>query len=165
MNRSFSFIGVFLASAGLASVTCASGLPKESLQVIVKSLQDTTVEVRIAAAQALAQTGNDTALKPLESALMISTDANEQTALAQALEALNEKSTFKRLSEALANPQFTWGAGAKAKAVEVIGVIGERKAIKELTILAGGEQEPAVKAAAIRALGTIGAPPKKEDKK
>jgi HEAT repeat protein len=71
----------------------------------------------------------------------------------------------KRLSDALVNPQFTWGAGAKPRAVETIAKIGDRKVIKWLTDLLASEQEPAVRAAAIRALGEIGAPPRKEEKK
>jgi len=76
--------------------------------------------------------------------------------------AIHNKETVKRLSDALANPQFTWGAGAKAKAIDVIAKIGERKVIKWLTDIVSGEQDPAVRAAAIRALGQIGAPPKKK---
>jgi HEAT repeat protein len=68
------------------------------------------------------------------------------------------------LSDSLANPQFTWGAGAKARAVDVIGKIGQKKVIKWLTDIVAGEQDPPVRAAAARALGDIGAPPKKEKK-
>ena len=96
---------------------------------------------------------------------MASTDPAEQEALSKALITANDKGTPKRLSEALSNPQFTWGNGAKAKAVAVAGKIGDKKMVKWLTDLLSGEQEPAVKAAAIRALGAIGAPPKKEEKK
>jgi HEAT repeat protein len=143
----------------------ASGLPKTSIQSIIKSLQDTNVEVRIAAAQALIDVPDDTAIRPLETALIASADPAEQDALSRALIVANDKATTKRLSEALSNPQFTWGSGAKAKAVMVVGKIGDKKMIKWLTDLLGSDQEPSVKAAAIRALGAIGAPPKKEEKK
>ncbi|HVO32967.1 MAG TPA: HEAT repeat domain-containing protein [Elusimicrobiota bacterium] len=148
-----------------ATLLGASGLPKVTVQTLIKLLQDTSVEVRTAAAQALTEVPDAAAVKPLETALVASSDANEQQALVAALEAVNDKSTAKRLSEGLSNPQFTWGAGAKAKAVEVVGKIGDRKMIKWLTDLSASEQEPAVRAAAARALGQIGAPPKKDDKK
>ncbi len=44
----------------------------------------------------------------------------------------------------------------------VIAQIGAKKQIKWLTDILAGEHEPAVRAAAARALGEIGAPPKKE---
>jgi HEAT repeat protein len=144
------------------SVGWGAGLPKASLQAIVKSLQDTNVEVRVAAAQALTQVPDKGAAKPLENALIVSADAAEQEALAKALEAVNDSGSVKRLSDALANPQFTWGTGAKPRAIQVIGKIGKNDAAKWLTTLLASEQEPAVRAAAIRALGEIGAPPKKE---
>jgi len=103
-------------------------------------------------------------VKPLETALVASVDAAEQEALVKALVAANDSETPKRLGDALANPQFTWGKGAKARAVEVIGKIGQKKMVKWLTDILAGEQEPAVRAAAARALGDIGAPPKKEKK-
>jgi HEAT repeat protein len=151
---------------GVAGAAWASGLPKPSVQALIKALQDSNVEVRTAAAQALAQVPDaaEQSAKPLETALMASAEAAEQEALVKALVTANDSATSKRLSDALANPQFTWGAGAKAKAVEVIGKIGQKKVIKWLTDIVAGEQEPAVRAAAARALGEIGAPPKKEKK-
>jgi HEAT repeat protein len=151
---------------GMAVTGSASGLPKVSVQVLIKALQDSNLEVRTAAGQALAAVPDaaELAVKPLESALMASADATEQDALVKALVAADDSATPKRLTEALANPQFTWGAGAKAKAVDVIGQIGQKKMVKWLTDVVAGEQEPAVRAAAARALGQIGAPPKKEKK-
>ena len=143
----------------------ASGLPKTSEQALVKALQDPSAEVRAAAALAIAAMPDDNATKPLESVLIASADAAEQEATVQALIAINDKATAKRLSEALANPQFTWGNGAKTRAVEVVGKIWEKKSIKWLTDLLNSDQEPAVKAAALKALTLIGAPPKKEEKK
>lgn len=136
------------------------------MQVLVRALQDPAVEVRTAAAHALAQVPDaaEQAVKPLETALVASADAGEQDALVNALVAADDSGTPKRLSESLVNPQFTWGNGAKAKAVEVIGKIGQKKMIKWLTDIVAGEQEPSVRAAAARALGEIGAPPKKEKK-
>ena len=156
----------FCVAAMMAGVSFASGLPKASIQAVIKSLQDTNVEVRTAAAQTLAQAPDDSAARPLETALIASADANEQAALTAALIAVADKMTIKRLTEALSNPQFTWGAGAKPKAVDVIGKLGEKdkKVLKWLTDLAAGEQEPAVRAAALRAMGAIGAPPKKDKK-
>jgi len=144
----------------------ASGLPKTSVQSLVKALQDTNLEVRTAAAQALAAIPDaaEDAVKPLETALVASADAGEQGALVNALIVANDSKTPRRLSESLVNPQFTWGNGAKAKAVEVIGKIGQKKMVKWLTDIVAGEQEPAVRAAAARQLGEIGAPPKKEKK-
>ena len=143
----------------------ASGLPKASMQMLIKSLQDSHVEVRTAAAQALIELPESAAIKPLESALIASADAAEQDALVKALIANDERDSAKRLSEAVANPQFTWGAGAKACAVEVIGKVGQKKYVAWLTSLAAsGDGEPAVRAAAIRVLGELGAPPKKEKK-
>jgi HEAT repeat protein len=144
----------------------ASGLPKSSVQALTKALQDSAVEVRTAAAQAFAQIPEaaQAAVKPLESALVASADGGEQDALVKALILADESGTVKRLTEALSNPQFTWGNGAKAKAVEVIAKIGQKKTVKWLTDIVAGEQEPAVRAAAARALGEIGAPPKKEKK-
>jgi HEAT repeat protein len=156
---SFASVSVLVCSAA------AADLPKNSIQVLIKALQDSHVEVRVAAAEALAQVPDELAAKPLETALVASAEPAEQQALAKALVVIKEKGTFKRLSEALANPQFTWGSGAKAKAVEVVGKVGDKKAIKWLTDLLASEQEPAVHAAAARALGEIGAPPKKEEKK
>jgi HEAT repeat protein len=142
----------------------AGGLPKQSVQTLMKALQDTNLEVRTAAAQALGAIPDaaEQVVKPLEAALIASADGGEQDALARALIAANNSGTPKRLTESLVNPQFTWGAGAKAKAVDVIGKIGQRKMIKWLTDIVAGEQEPAVRAAAARQLGEIGAPPKKE---
>jgi HEAT repeat protein len=148
----------------MAAIALASGLPKPTVQAIVKSLQDTNLEVRVAAAQALSEVPDDAAAKPLESALIASADASEQDALVKALIAVNDSASVKRLSDALANPQFTWGAGAKPKAVEAIAGIGQAKVTKWLTTILASEQEPAVRAAAIRALGQIGAPPKKDKK-
>jgi HEAT repeat protein len=69
------------------------------------------------------------------------------------------------LSEAVANPQFTWGNGAKARAVEVIGKVGQKKYIAWLTSLAAsGDGDASVRAAAIKVLGELGAPPKKDKK-
>ena len=163
MIRRLILAGVALVAVN--AILLASGLPKASLQTMLKSLQDSNGEVRTAAAQALAQVPDESASKPLETALIASADAAEQAAIVAALEAIDDKATAKRLSDALANPQFTWGAGAKAKAVEVIGKIGDRKVIKWLTDLVAGDQDPTVRAAALRALGRIGAPPKKEEKK
>jgi HEAT repeat protein len=143
----------------------SAGLPKASIQAVIKNLQDANVDVRAAAAHALAQVPDDAAAKPLENALIASADAGEQDALVQALIAVNDSASVKRLSDALVNPQFTWGAGAKPKAIAVIATIGNRKVIKWLTDVLGSEQEPAIRAAALRALGEIGAPPKKEEKK
>ena len=150
---------------GVAQVF-GSGLPKLSVQALTKALQDTNVEVRTAAAQALSQVPDaaEQAVKPLETALIAGSDAAELEALAKALIAADDSGTPKRLSDSLVNPQFTWGNGAKAKAVEVIGKVGQRKMVKWLTDIVAGEQEPAVRAAAARSLGEIGAPPKKEKK-
>ena len=144
----------------------ASGLPKPSVLALIKALQDTNVEVRTAAALTLAEVPDaaEQSVKPLETALIASANPTEQDALIKALVAAGDSDTPKRLSDSLANPQFTWGAGAKAKAVEVIGKIGQKKVIKWLTDIVAGEEEPAVRAAAARALGEIGAPPKKEKK-
>jgi HEAT repeat protein len=166
MRRILIAVGcVVLLLAVPASRSRASGLPKPTVQAIIKGLQDPNVEVRTAAAQALTQVPDESAVKPLETALIASADADEQEALVKALETIRDAASVKRLSDALTNPQFTWGNGAKAKAVEVIGDIGQRKVIKWLTDYIASEQEPAVRAAAIRALGTIGAPPKKEEEK
>ncbi len=155
-----------LAVVSLGAVlSWGSGLPKPSTQAIIKALQDSNLEVRVAAVQALTVMPDKTAIKPLENALIASADASEQEALVKALVAHDDLSTVKRLSDALANPQFSWGSGAKPRAIEVIGRIGEGKTVKWLTDLLASEQEPAVRAAAIRALTQIGAPPKKEEKK
>lgn len=163
MNKSL-FLVVLMA--GVTGLGQASGLPKQSIQVLMKALQDPNAEVRTAAAQALLQVPDDAepAVKAMESALIASADANEQEALVKALVLVNDSGSAKRLSEALANPQFTWGNGAKAKAVEVVGQIGQKKMIKWLTDIVGSEQEPAVRAAAAKQLGAIGAPPKKDKK-
>src|SRR6185295_3345826 len=100
---------------------------------------DSSVEVRTSAAQAVAQVPDDAAAKPLENALIASADAAEQEALVKALVAVNDSGSTKRLSDALANPQFTWGTGAKPKAVEVIGKIGQKKSIKWLTDVLASE--------------------------
>jgi HEAT repeat protein len=141
----------------------AGGLPKASVQVLVKSLQDASPEVRTAAALALAAIPDaaEDAVKPLETALVAGADGGELDALTKALLAANDSGTPKRLSEFLVNPQFTWGAGAKVKAVELVGKIGQKKMIKWLTAIASGEQDPPIRAAAIHMLGDIGAPPKK----
>lgn len=158
-----SLLGVIALSVPVTVL--AAGLPKASIQALIRALQDSNLEVRIAAAQALAQVPEESAAKPLETALIASADPAEQDALSKALVAADDSSSVKRLSDALNNPQFTWGAGAKAKVVAVVGVMGQKKVLKWLTDLSVGEQDPAVKAAAIRALGQIGAPPKKEEKK
>lgn len=155
----------FFVVCATPSLLFSSGLPKATVQQIIRALQDANLEVRIAAAQALADVPDSSAAKPLETALIASADATEQEALSKALVAADDSGTVKRLTEALINPQFTWGAGAKAKAIEVVGKRGEKKTIKWLTDLLNGDQEPAVKAAALKALGAIGAPPKKEEKK
>ncbi len=144
----------------------AGGLPKQTVLALVKALQDTNVEVRTGAAQALAEVPDaaEQAVKPLETALIASADAGEQDALVKALLQANDDSTPKRLIDSLMNPQFTWGNGAKAKAIEVIGKVGQKKTVKWLTDIVAGDQEPAIRAAAARALGLIGAPPKKEKK-
>jgi len=144
----------------------AGGLPKQSVQALIKALQDSNVDVRTAAAVAVSQVPDaaEQAVKPLETALVASADASEQDALVKALIAANDSGTPKRLSDSLANPQFTWGAGAKAKAVEVIGKIGQKKVVKWLTDIVAGEQEPAVRAAAARALGQIAGTPPYEPK-
>lgn len=149
----------------MGSAVYASGLPRTSMDVLIKSLQDSNLEVRTSAAKALIEIPDSSATKPLETALIASADAAEQDALVKALEAINDRTTAKRLSDALGNPQFTWGSGAKARAVEVIGKIGDRKMIKWLTDLVSSDQEPPIRAAAVRALGELGAPPKKEEKK
>jgi len=143
----------------------ASGLPKASMQMLIKALQDSHVEVRTAAAQALVEIPDSSALKPLESALIASADVPEQDALVKAIVAIDDRDSAKRLSEAIANPQFTWGNGAKPRAVEVIGKVGQKKYIAWLTSLAAGEADAPVRAAAIHALGELGAPPKKEKSK
>src|SRR5882724_11507834 len=164
MKKSILF--TLCLSCGLAGGTWASGLPKPSVLALIKALQDSNVEVRTAAAQAFAQVPDaaQQSVKPLETALIASADPAEQEALVKALVAADDGDTPKRLSDSLVNPQFTWGAGAKAKAVDVIGKIGQKRVIKWLTDIVAGEQEPAVRAAAARALGEIGAPPKKEKK-
>jgi len=161
-----SILAVVVISFSVASQCLASGLPKQSVQALIKALQDSNVEVRTGAAQAFSEVPDaaEQAVKPLETALIASADANEQDALVKALVVANDSATPKRLSDSLANPQFTWGSGAKAKAVDVIGKVGQKKMVKWLTDIVAGEQEPAVRAAAARALGTIGAPPKKEKK-
>ena len=164
MKNSILFsVGLCSTIVGLAS---ASGLPKPSVLALIKALGDSSAEVRIAAAQALAEVPDSAvdAVKPLETALVASADAAEQDALVKALVAVDDPGTPKRLSDSLANPQFTWGQGAKAKAVDVIAKIGQKKVVKWLTDIVAGEQEPAVRAAAARELGEIGAPPKKEKK-
>ena len=158
----FQILGVILFSPAM---TFGAGLPKPTVQAIIKNLQDPNLEVRTAAAQSLASVPDKSAAKPLENALMASADAAEQDALVAALVALNDHASVKRLSDSLANPQFAWGAGAKPKAIHVIAKIGDDKVIKWLTDILASEQEPAIRAAAIRALGQIGAPPKKDEKK
>ena len=152
----------------VVAVACEgwAGLPKPTVQALVKALQDSNVEVRTAAALALSEVPDaaEQASKSLETVLIASSDSAEQDALVKALLAANDSLSVKRLSESLVNPQFTWGAGAKPKAVTVIGKIGDKKSIKWLTDLVAGEQEPAVRAAAARVLGEIGAPPKKDKK-
>lgn len=165
IHKGIVWSGEILLISLAGTLGLAAGLPKASSQAIAKALQDPNVEVRTAAAQALVNVPEESAVKPLENALITSADAHEQDAILQALETLNDKSTAKRLSEALSNPQFTWGTGAKAKAVALVGKIGDRRMIKWLTDLLASEQEPAVRAAALRALGAIGAPPKKAEKK
>jgi HEAT repeat protein len=162
-----SSLSYFLLSATLLAGTgvWSAGLPKPSVQAVIKGLQDSSMDVRVAAAHALAQVPDASAAKPLENALITSAESVEQEALVKALVAVNDSGSVKRLSDALVNPQFTWGAGAKPRAVETIAKIGDRKVIKWLTDLLASEQEPAVRAAAIRALGEIGAPPRKEEKK
>ena len=155
---------ILCLSVCTVEVSSASGLPKPAVQALIKALQDSNVEVRTSAAQAFAEVPDAAAdaAKALETALVASADAAEQDALVRALVAAGDPGTPKRLSDSLANPQFTWGAGAKAKAVDVIAKVGQKKVIKWLTDIVAGEQEPAVRAAASRALGEIGAPPKKE---
>jgi HEAT repeat protein len=163
MNRSLLlFVSFALTSA--ATTCLAAGLPKTSVQAIIKALQDSNVEVRTAAAQALAQVPDDTAVKPLETALMASADANEQQALVAALSAANDNGTPKRIMDAVSNAQFTWGAGAKIKAIELLSKNADKKTIRWLTDLLSTDQDAAVKAAALRTLGAIGAPPKKDAK-
>ena len=151
---------------GVVGIAYSSGLPKPSILALMKALQDSSVEVRTGAAQALAEVPDaaEQSVKALETALIASADAAEQDALVKALVAANDVDTPKRLSDSLANPQFTWGNGAKAKAVDVIGKVGQKRMLKWLTDIVAGEQEPAIRAAAARALGEIGAPPKKEKK-
>jgi HEAT repeat protein len=163
LTRLFRQTSLILFTA--TAFSFAAGLPKASVQAIIKGLQDPAVDVRTASALALAELDDETAVKPLENALIASSETAEQDALVKALVALNDAASVKRLSDALANPQFTWGTGSKPRAIEVIGQIGQRKSIKWLTDLLGTEQEPPVRAAAIRALGNIGAPPKKEEKR
>lgn len=157
-------LAMSLAGLLISSASFASGLPKPTVQAIIKNLQDNSVDVRTAAAQALEQVPESYAAQPLETALIASADAAEQDAIVKALEMINERDTAKRLSEAMSNPQFTWGSGSKPKAIAVIGKIGERKMVKWLTTLVSSDQEPAIRAAALRALGEIGAPPKEEKK-
>jgi HEAT repeat protein len=153
-----------LLGFGMVTAGWASGLSKPAIQALMKALQDSNLEVRTAAAQAFSEVPDaaEQAVKPLESALIASADAAEQDALVKALVAANEGSTPKRLTAALSNPQFTWGAGAKAKAVTVVGKIGRKDMVGWLTNVVAGEQEPEIRAAAARALGQMGAPPKKE---
>ena len=70
-----------------AAQVLASGLPKSSVQALMKALQDSNVEVRTAAAQVFAQIPDaaQSAVKPLESALVASADGGEQDALVKAL--------------------------------------------------------------------------------
>jgi HEAT repeat protein len=161
-----SILSAVMISFALTVQVLASGLPKQSVQALMKALQDSNVEVRTGAAQAFSELPDaaEQAVKPLETALIASADVPEQEALVKALILANDSGTPKRLSDSLVNPQFTWGAGAKAKAIDVIGQIGQKKVVKWLTDIVAGEQEPAVRAAAARALGLIGAPPKKEKK-
>jgi HEAT repeat protein len=163
MKKSFFVVAALVL--GMASEARA-GLPKQTVQALVKALQDSSLEVRTSAALALAEVPDaaEQASKTLETVLIASSEAVEQEALVKALIVANDSTSVKRLSESLVNPQFTWGTGAKAKAVTVIGKIGNKKSIKWLTDMVAGEQEPAVRAAAARALGEIGAPPKKEKK-
>ena len=164
MIKRFSPLAVTVAVLSPA-VLLASGLPKSSMQMLIKSLQDSHVDVRVAAAQALIELPDSVAIKPLESALIASDNVPEQDALVKALIANDERDSAKRLSEAIANPQFTWGNGAKPRAVEVIGKVGQKKYVAWLTSLAASENESAVRAAAIKALGELGAPPKKDKEK
>ncbi len=154
----------WIALVFLSSVLWAEGLPKPSIQALIKALQDSNQDVRLSAAHALSQFEEPQAVKALESALISSTEPAEQEALIAALVLNKDSGTVKRLTEALNNPQFTWGKGAKARATEAVGKIGGKKAIKWLTDLVASEQEPDVRAAAARCLGAIAAPPKKEKK-
>jgi len=154
----------FVAWSLVSLPAFADGLPKPTVQVLVKALQDTNTDVRLAAAQALGEFEDQAVVKALESALVVSAEAAEQEALVKALLLNNDSGTVKRLTDAMNNPQFTWGKGAKARAVEVVARAGGKKSIKWLSDLVGSEQEPDVRAAAARALGQIGAPPKKEKK-
>src|SRR4051812_6700560 len=115
--RRIAGTGLVCLELGL-SAAFASGLPKPSVQAIIKSLQDPALEVRIAAAGALIEVPDAAAAKPLETALIASGDPKEQDALVKALIAVNDSATVKRLSDALGNAQFTWGSGAKPKAVD-----------------------------------------------
>lgn len=164
MKKSF-FVAGYL-SVALVSWSLASGLPKPSVQALVKALQDSSVEVRTAAALAFADVPDaaEQASKTLETVLIASSDGAEQDAMVKALIVANDSNTPKRLMESLSNPQYTWGTGAKAKAIVVVGKLSGKKAIKWLTDIIAGEQEPAIRSAAARALGEIGAPPKKDKK-
>lgn len=166
MNKNLlSFLVFSLVSLSLVpSSVFADGLPKPSVQVLLKALQDSNAEVRLSAAQALGQFEEPLAVKALESALIASAEAAEQDALVKAIVLNKDSGTSKRLNDAFNNPQFNWGKGAKAHAVQAIARIGGKKSIKWLTDVVGGEFDADIRAAAARELGAIGAPPKKEKK-
>src|ERR1019366_23612 len=102
------FLIVYCLGFGIVQ-SFASGLSKQSVQALLKALQDSNLEVRTAAAQAFAEVPDaaEDAVKPLETALVASSDAAEQDALVKALIAANDSGTPKRLSDSLVNPQFT----------------------------------------------------------
>src|SRR5438046_1190370 len=87
-------------SSILAGLASASGLPKPSVLALIKALQDSNVEVRTSAAQALAEVPDaaQQSVKPLETALIASADPAEQEALIKALVAAGDGDTPKRLS-------------------------------------------------------------------
>ncbi len=164
MKKLFLVVGCL--SLGWVSSVVASGLPKPTVQALIKALQDSNVEVRTASAWALSEVPDaaQDASKTLETVLIASSEATEQDALVKALIAANDSATPKRLMDSLANPQFTWGTGAKPKAVYVVGKLMGKKSIKWLSDIVAGEQDAAIRSTAARLLGEIGAPPKKEKK-
>lgn len=121
---------------------------RSSVSLVLACLDDEHEEVRAAAVEALGMTGDERVVPELLGRLSDET-RHQRARVVEALRAFGERVSLPVVDYVRQRPEHT------AMAAELLGLVGGTRAIDEL-IAWSSHESPAVRAAALKSLGTIG---------